>query len=92
VDITVSIPAPEIPEPMWLTVNFMTAQDDGAAFTEDIELLCLWLEQYREELLTGNDFKTLVSGRIAVMYLREQALQGIQRIVSLAPTQFPLLW
>jgi hypothetical protein len=90
-DITISIPAPEMPAPMWLTVGFITAQDDGAAFTEDIELLCLWSEQYREGLLTGNDFKTLVSGRIAVMYMREQALNGIQRVVSLAPTQFPLL-
>jgi hypothetical protein len=41
---------------MWLTVDFITAPDDGAAFTEDIELLCSWSEQYREGLLTGNDF------------------------------------
>jgi hypothetical protein len=91
VNITVSIPAPEMPAPMWLTVGFITAQADESAFTEDIELLCSWSEQYREGLLTGNDFKTLVSGRIAVMYLREQALKRIHRIVSLAPTEFPLL-
>jgi hypothetical protein len=91
VDITVSIPAPEMPAPMWLTVGFITAQADEAAFTEDIELLCSWSEQYREGLLTGNDFKTLVSGRIAVMYMREQALKGIRRIASLAPPEYSLL-
>jgi hypothetical protein len=74
-----------------LFVDFATAQDNKAAFTEDIELLCSWSEQYREGLLTGNDFKTLVSGRIAVMYMREQALKGMPRIVSLTPTEFPLL-
>jgi hypothetical protein len=50
-----------------LFVDFITAPDDATAFTEDIELLCLWGEQYQEGLLTANDFKTLVADRIAIV-------------------------
>jgi hypothetical protein len=33
-------------------------------------LICLWADQYREGLLTHDEFKTLVVGRFAVMYMR----------------------
>ena len=42
-------------------------------FTQDIDLICLWSDQYREGLLSRDEFKTLVAGRIAVMYRRDQA-------------------
>jgi hypothetical protein len=65
---------------------------DTAAFTEAIALICLWFDQYRERLLTENEFKTLVAGRIAVMYMREQAvINRVQRIASLTLVGFPLL-
>jgi hypothetical protein len=39
---------------------------------EDVELICLWAAQYRQGLLTQDEFKTLVTGRIVVMYMRDQ--------------------
>jgi hypothetical protein len=35
-----------------------------------VELICLWADQYQAGLLTPDEFKTLVAGRIAVMYMR----------------------
>jgi hypothetical protein len=31
-----------------------------------VELICLWSDQYREGLLTQDEFKVLVAGRIAI--------------------------
>ncbi|MDR1218647.1 MAG: hypothetical protein LBK73_03445 [Treponema sp.] len=39
---------------------------------EDVELICLWAGQYKAGLLTHDEFKTLVAGRIVVMYMRDQ--------------------
>ncbi|MDR1072170.1 MAG: hypothetical protein LBL45_00630, partial [Treponema sp.] len=33
---------------------------------------CLWADQYKAGLLTHDEFKTLVAGRIVVMYMRDQ--------------------
>jgi hypothetical protein len=49
-----------------LFVDFITAPDNTTAFTEDIELICLWADQYRQGLLTQDEFKTLVAGRIVI--------------------------
>jgi hypothetical protein len=35
-----------------------------------VELICLWADQYQAGLLSPDEFKTLVAGRIAVMYMR----------------------
>jgi hypothetical protein len=37
-----------------------------------VELICLWADQYQAGLLTQDEFKTLVTGRIAVMRMRDQ--------------------
>jgi hypothetical protein len=83
--------APGMPAPMRPAMTFVIAQDNKATFAQDLELICLWFEQYREGLLTANDFKTLVAGRITVMHMRGQAIEGIQRTISLAPAKYPLL-
>jgi hypothetical protein len=67
------------------------AQDNKDAFTQDLELICLWSDQYRQGLLTQDEFKTLVAGRITVMYMRGQAIEDIQRIAILAPAKYPML-
>jgi hypothetical protein len=54
-------------------MTFVMARDNKTAFVQDLELICLWFERYREGLLTANDFKTLVAGRITVMYMRARA-------------------
>jgi hypothetical protein len=36
------------------------------AFIRAVDLICLWSEQYREGLLTRNEFKVLVAGRVAL--------------------------
>jgi hypothetical protein len=36
------------------------------------ELICLWADQYQAGLLTQDEFKTLVSGRITVMRMKDQ--------------------
>jgi hypothetical protein len=74
-----------------LVVDFITAPEDATAFIQDMELIDLWFGQYQEGLLAANDFKTLVAGRIAVMYMRGQTIEVIRRIASLAPAEFPLL-
>jgi hypothetical protein len=70
---------------------FAIARGHEAAFTQDPELICLWFEQYREGLLSANDFKAMVADRITVMYMRDQAIEVIHRIASLTLTGFPLL-
>ena len=77
----VSIVAPGMPAPMRPGGGFV-AQGNDAAFTQDIELICLWADQYREGLLTEDEFKTLVVGRIAIMYMREQADGGGMRALA----------
>jgi hypothetical protein len=62
-DSPVSIAVPGMPAPMWR---------GGVFVSQDIELICLWADQYREGLLTGDEFKTLVSGRITIMDMRDQ--------------------
>jgi hypothetical protein len=79
-DMAVSIAASGVPAPMRPGGVFVSAQE--SAFTQDLELICLWFEQYREGLLTADEFKTLAAGRVAVMYMRDQA--GIERMRSLA--------
>jgi hypothetical protein len=37
-----------------------------------VELICLWADQYQAGLLTQDEFKTLVAGRITVMRMRDQ--------------------
>jgi hypothetical protein len=42
---------------------------------EAVELICLWADQYQAGLLTQDEFKVLVAGRITVMcmgYVHEQ--------------------
>jgi hypothetical protein len=41
-------------------------QADSAAFTQAVDLICLWADQYRQGLLTQDEFKVLVAGRIAI--------------------------
>jgi hypothetical protein len=65
-----------------LFVDFITAPDNTTAFTEDIELICLWADQYRQGLLTQDEFKVLVAGRIGVLFMRDQV--GIEGMKSLA--------
>ena len=87
VDITVSIATSVMPAPMRPgVVSVMANKNNKAAFTQDIELICLWFDQYREGLLTANDFKTLVAGRITVLYMKEQILRGIVA----AKTAYPI--
>jgi hypothetical protein len=83
--------APGMPAPMRPAMIFVRAQDHEAAFTQAVDLIRLWSDQYRQGLLTQNEFKTLVAGRIMVMYMRGQAINDIQRIAALAPIGFPLL-
>ena len=73
---------PGVPAPVRPGGVFATAQGDDVAFTEAIELICSWFDQYREGLLTENDFKTLVAGRITVMYMREQADGVVMRALA----------
>jgi hypothetical protein len=40
------------------------------ASLEAVELICLWADQYRAGLLTQDEFKALVAGRITVMCMR----------------------
>jgi hypothetical protein len=72
-DIAAFTAVPGIPEPMRPGGVFVMAQGNEAAFTQDLDLICLWSDQYREGLLSRDEFKTLVIGRIAVMYMRDQA-------------------
>jgi hypothetical protein len=68
---------------MRLGGGFVTAQGNEAAFTEDIELLCLWADQSREGLLTQDEFKTLVAGRIGVLFMRDQVgIDGMKSLVE----------
>ncbi|MDR0723480.1 MAG: hypothetical protein LBF75_11965 [Treponema sp.] len=39
-------------------------------FTQAVELICLWSDQYRQGLLTQDEFKTLVAGRIVITIIR----------------------
>jgi hypothetical protein len=90
-DIFASIGAPGVQTPMRPGWGFAMAQDNKTAFIQDMELIDLWFGQYQEGLLAANDFKTLVADRIAVMYMRGQTIEVIQRIASVAPVEFPLL-
>jgi hypothetical protein len=36
------------------------------AFTQAVDLICLWSDQYRQGLLTQDEFRTLATGRIAL--------------------------
>jgi hypothetical protein len=87
----IAFAAPGIPEAVRPATVFVVAQDNKAAFARDLELICLWFGQYQEGLLSANDFKTLVAGRITVMYMRGQAIEDIQRMAILAPAKYPLL-
>ena len=80
-DITVFTAVPEMPEPM-RPGGIFVAQGNEAAFTQDLDLICLWSDQYREGLLSRDEFKTLVAGRIAVMYMRDQAGDGGMRALA----------
>ena len=71
-DGAVSIEAPGMSGSM-LPGGGVVAQDNDAAVTEDIDLICLWAYKYLAGLLTEDEFTTLVAGRIAVMYMRDQA-------------------
>jgi hypothetical protein len=42
----------------------------AVASLEAVELICLWADQCQAGLLTQDEFKTLVAGRIAGMYMR----------------------
>jgi hypothetical protein len=39
---------------------------------EDVELICLWADQYRQGLLTQDEFKLLIAGRLTIMCMRGQ--------------------
>jgi hypothetical protein len=88
-DITVSITAPVVQASMRPVGIFVTAYE--TAFTHDLELICLWADQYQEGLLTVDEFKTLVVGRIAVMHMKAQTIDAIYRVTSLTLARFPLL-
>jgi hypothetical protein len=60
-----------------LFVDFITAMDNVTAFTEDIELLCQWSDQYRRGLLTQNEFKVLVAGRIDVLKMSALGMRSL---------------
>jgi hypothetical protein len=114
-DIAASAAVPG-PAPMWPDAVFVTAQSNEAAFTQAVELISLWAEQYRQGLLTADEFTTLVAGRIGVLFMRDQVgiegmkslaeetrkkvdrlfmyreiELGIQRPISLASAEYPLL-
>jgi hypothetical protein len=89
VDSTVSIAPPGMPEPM-RSGGIFVAQGKKTAFTETTAVICLWFDQYREGLLTGDEFKTLVAGRIAVIYMIEQTVYLTPRIANLTLPDFPL--
>jgi hypothetical protein len=84
VDITLSIAAPVTPAMTFVIVH-------ESAVAQDLELICLWFGQYQEGLLTADEFTTLVAGRAAVMYMREQTTEAIRRIASLTLAEYPLL-
>jgi hypothetical protein len=90
-DTAIAFRAPGTPAPMRPAMTFVMVQDNKAAYTQDLELICLWFGQYQDGLLSANDFKTLVAGRITVMYMRGQAIEAIQRIATLAPSKYSLL-
>jgi hypothetical protein len=46
--------------------------DTVLAPLETAELICLWADQYQAGLLSYDEFKTLVAGRITVMRMRDQ--------------------
>jgi hypothetical protein len=43
-DTTIAFTAPGTPAPMRPAMTFVMAQDHEAAFTRDLELICLWFE------------------------------------------------
>jgi hypothetical protein len=47
-------------------MTFVIIQNHEAAFTQAVDLICLWSDQYRQGLLTQDEFKTLVTGRIII--------------------------
>jgi hypothetical protein len=67
------IVTPDTVPAMRLEVVFAMAGCSEVALTQDLDLICLWADRYREGLLTQDEFKTLVTGRIVVMYRRDQA-------------------
>jgi hypothetical protein len=87
----IAFTAPGMSASIRQAMTFVMAQNTKAAFARDLELICLWSDQYRQGLLTQDEFKTLVAGRITVMYMRGQAIEAIQRIAALAPSRYPLL-
>jgi hypothetical protein len=58
------------------------AQNNDAAFTQATELICLWADQYQKGLLTGDEFKNLVAGRITVLHMRQQVSDGGMRSLA----------
>lgn len=72
VDITVSIAVPVMSATMRSEWVFVTANSNKVAFAQAIDLICFWSDQYRNGLLAEDDFKTLVAGRIIVLYMMEQ--------------------
>jgi hypothetical protein len=44
---------------------------------KDVELLCLWTDQYQAGLITREEFKTLLVGRIVII-IREYYLQRLR--------------
>jgi hypothetical protein len=60
--------APGTPAPMRLTMTFAMDQKHEAAFAQAVDLICLWSDQYRQGLLTQDEFKTLVAGRIVIAF------------------------
>jgi hypothetical protein len=95
-DMAVSIAASGIPVLMQPGGVFSMVQE--SAFTRDLELICLWADQYREGLLTREEFETLVAGRIRYLFSMfpvqdkcRNLSTTLQRIGSLAPAGYPLL-
>jgi hypothetical protein len=46
---------------------FIAAPGVQAPMLLDVDLICLWADQYRQGLLTQGEFKTLVVGRIDIL-------------------------
>ncbi|MDR2742247.1 MAG: hypothetical protein LBB98_08875, partial [Treponema sp.] len=47
-------------------MTLVIAKNHEVAFTQAVELICLWADQFRQGLLTQDEFKTLVAGRITI--------------------------
>jgi hypothetical protein len=65
-DTAIAFRAPGTPAPMWPAMTLVMARDHEAAFARAVELIGLWSDQHRQGLLTRDEFKTLVTGRIII--------------------------